>query len=48
MMGLYFLSRAATRAPHRAASFAELSKLTYPRLGRIFDAAIFLKCFGVS
>lgn len=42
------LSRSAAQAPHRAASFAALSKLTYPKLGRIFDAAIFLKCWGVS
>ncbi|KAK4047503.1 Tricalbin-2 [Microbotryomycetes sp. JL221] len=46
--GLYCLSRCASKAPDRAASFAALSALTYPRLGRVFDLAIFLKCFGVS
>lgn len=47
-LGLYFLSRCAAQAPHRAASFGALSKLTYPKLGRVFDACIFLKCYGVS
>lgn len=47
-LGLYFLSRCAAKAPHRAASFAALSNLTFPRIGRLFDLAIFLKCFGVS
>ncbi|KDE05490.1 hypothetical protein MVLG_04178 [Microbotryum lychnidis-dioicae p1A1 Lamole] len=47
-LGLYFLSRSAAQAPHRAASFAALSRLTFPKLGRVFDLAIFLKCFGVS
>ncbi|KAI5477022.1 alpha-1,2-mannosyltransferase, glycosyltransferase family 22 protein [Pseudohyphozyma bogoriensis] len=47
-LGLYFLSRCAAKAPHRAASFAALSALTFPKIGRIFDLAIFLKCYGVS
>ena len=47
-LGLYFLSRSAAQVPHRSASFAALSKLTFPRLGKLFDLAIFLKCFGVS
>lgn len=47
-LGLYFLSRSAAKAPHRAASFAALSKLTFPKLSRAFDIAIFLKCYGVS
>ncbi|KAL8287637.1 hypothetical protein RQP46_003495 [Phenoliferia psychrophenolica] len=47
-LGLYFLARSAAKAPHRAASFAALSKLTFPRLSRAFDIAIFLKCYGVS
>jgi hypothetical protein len=46
--GLYLLSRSAAEAPHRSASFAALSKLTFPRLGKLFDLAIFLKCYGVS
>lgn len=33
-LGLYFLSRCAAKAPHRAASFAALSNLTFPRIGR--------------
>ncbi|KAM0786719.1 hypothetical protein ACM66B_002160 [Microbotryomycetes sp. NB124-2] len=46
--GLYCLSCCARKAPPRGASFAALSALTYPRLSRVFDIAIFLKCFGVS
>ncbi|KAM0750748.1 hypothetical protein T439DRAFT_348048 [Meredithblackwellia eburnea MCA 4105] len=48
-LGLYFLSRSAACAPnHRQASFAALSRITFPKLGRGFDIAIFLKCYGVS
>ncbi|BGP17511.1 hypothetical protein JCM10213v2_005544 [Rhodosporidiobolus nylandii] len=47
-MGLYLLTRSAAMAPHRAASFSSLSKLTYPGLARLFDFAVALKCFGVS
>ncbi|GAA5913252.1 hypothetical protein JCM6882_000043 [Rhodosporidiobolus microsporus] len=47
-MGLYLLTRCAAMAPHRAASFSSLSKLTYPGLARLFDFAVALKCFGVS
>ncbi len=46
--GLYLLTRSAAEAPHRAASFASLSAISFPSLGRVFDGAIFLKCFGVS
>lgn len=44
-LGLYFLSRSASSpdCPHRSASFATLSKLTFPSMGRVFDLAIFLK-----
>ncbi|GAA5849174.1 hypothetical protein JCM8547_006470 [Rhodosporidiobolus lusitaniae] len=47
-MGLYLLTRCAAMAPHRAASFSSLSRLTYPSLARLFDFAVALKCFGVS
>ncbi|CEQ41175.1 SPOSA6832_02867, partial [Sporobolomyces salmonicolor] len=47
-LGLYFLTRSAAMAPHRAASFSSLSKLTFPGLARLFDFAVALKCFGVS
>ncbi|KAH7101483.1 transmembrane amino acid transporter protein-domain-containing protein [Auriculariales sp. MPI-PUGE-AT-0066] len=46
--GLYLLSRCATRAPHRHASFFAISQLTYPKAAVFFDAAIAIKCFGVS
>lgn len=38
----------ATYAPGRTASIARLSKLTYPRLGKLFDLAMAVKCFGVA
>ena len=47
-LGLYFLTRSASLAPHRSASFSSLSKLTFPGLARVFDFAVALKCFGVS
>lgn len=47
-LGLYFLTRSASLAPHRSASFSSLSKLTFPGLARLFDFAVALKCFGVS
>ena len=47
-LGLYFLTRSATLAPHRAAAFSSLSQLTFPGLARLFDFAVALKCFGVS
>ena len=46
--GLYLLSRAATKAPHRRSSFFAVAGLTYPRAALFFDAAIAIKCFGVS
>lgn len=46
--GLYFLSRAAAKAPHRRSSFFAVAELTYPKAALFFDAAIAIKCFGVS
>ena len=46
--GLYLLSLCATKAPHRKASFFAISELTFPRAAIFFDAAIAIKCFGVS
>lgn len=49
-LGLLFLALCA-RHPDvkpRGASFAALSALTYPAAGVFFDAAIAIKCFGVS
>ncbi|KAJ2629740.1 hypothetical protein H4R22_003140 [Coemansia sp. RSA 1290] len=47
-LGLYLLSRCARRTPGRDSSFFSVSKLTYPRAAVVFDAAIAIKCFGVS
>ncbi|KAJ1835906.1 hypothetical protein LPJ73_007680, partial [Coemansia sp. RSA 2703] len=47
-MGLYLLSRCARRTNGRDASFFAVSKLTYPKAAVFFDAAIAIKCFGVS
>ncbi|KAF8586472.1 hypothetical protein K439DRAFT_1556146 [Ramaria rubella] len=46
--GLYLLSLCATRAPPRRASFFAISQLTFPKAAIFFDAAIAIKCFGVS
>ncbi|EPQ56528.1 AAAP amino acid transporter [Gloeophyllum trabeum ATCC 11539] len=46
--GLYLLSHAAARAPHRKASFFAVANMTFPRAAIFFDAAIAIKCFGVS
>ncbi|PCH36218.1 vacuolar amino acid transporter 5 [Wolfiporia cocos MD-104 SS10] len=46
--GLYLLSICAVKAPHRRASFFAVSELTFPRAAVFFDAAIAIKCFGVS
>ena len=46
--GLYLLSLCAVRAPHRRASFFAVAELTFPRAAVFFDAAIAIKCFGVS
>ncbi|KAJ1943174.1 hypothetical protein GGF37_002766 [Kickxella alabastrina] len=47
-MGLYLLSRCARRTPGRDSSFFNVAKLTYPSAALFFDAAIAVKCFGVS
>ncbi|TFL05364.1 vacuolar amino acid transporter 5 [Pterulicium gracile] len=46
--GLYLLSLCARRTAHRRSSFFAVSQLTYPRAATFFDAAIAIKCFGVS
>lgn len=46
-LGLYLLSRSATRVG-RTSSFSALSEMTLPSARVFFDAAIALKCFGVS
>lgn len=46
--GLYLQSRCAQYLDRGAASFFELSQLTYPNAAVIFDGAIAIKCFGVG
>ncbi|KAF9506393.1 hypothetical protein BS47DRAFT_1378132 [Hydnum rufescens UP504] len=46
--GLYLLSRCASQTPHRRSSFFAVAQLTYPSLAVFFDAAVAIKCFGVS
>lgn len=46
--GLYLLSACARHAPHRRSSFFAVANLTFPRAAVFFDAAIAIKCFGVS
>ncbi|KAG2757064.1 vacuolar amino acid transporter 5 [Suillus brevipes Sb2] len=46
--GLYLLSLSARRAPHRSSSFFAVAQLTFPQAAIFFDAAIAIKCFGVS
>ncbi|KAF9525338.1 transmembrane amino acid transporter protein-domain-containing protein [Crepidotus variabilis] len=46
--GLYLLSLCATKTSHRRASFHAVSQLTFPGAAIFFDAAIAVKCFGVS
>ena len=46
--GLYLLSLCATKTKHRHASFHAVSQLTFPGAAIFFDAAIAIKCFGVS
>lgn len=48
VFGLYLLSLCATKAPHRRASFFAIAQLTFPKAAIFFDAAIAIKCFGVS
>ena len=46
--GLYLLTRCARATPHRRSSFFAVSQLTFPQAAVFFDAAIAIKCFGVS
>lgn len=46
--GLYLQSQCARYIDRGSASFANLSKLTYPNLSVVFDGAIAIKCFGVG
>lgn len=46
--GLYLLSLCAAKAPHRRASFFAIAEMTFPKAAVFFDAAIAIKCFGVS
>jgi amino acid permease len=46
--GLYLLSLAAKKTPHRRSSFFAVAQLTFPRAAIFLDAAIAIKCFGVS
>jgi len=48
VFGLYLLSLCAVKAPHRRASFFAIAQLTFPKAAVFFDAAIAIKCFGVS
>jgi amino acid permease len=47
-LGLYLLSLAAAKAPRRRSSFFAIAQLTFPKAAVFFDAAIAIKCFGVS
>jgi amino acid permease len=46
--GLYLLSLCAQYTPRRRASFFAVAQLTFPSAAVFFDAAIAIKCFGVS
>lgn len=46
--GLYLQARCAEYLDRGSASFFALSQITYPNAAVIFDAAIAIKCFGVS
>lgn len=46
--GLYLQTRCARYVDRGHVSFAALSKLTFPNLSIMFDAAIAIKCFGVG
>ena len=45
---LYLLSLCATKTQHRRSSFYAVAQLTYPKAAVFFDAAIAIKCLGVS
>ncbi|KAH7890796.1 vacuolar amino acid transporter 5 [Phlebopus sp. FC_14] len=46
--GLYLLTLCARHAPHRRSSFFAVAEITFPQAAVFFDAAIAIKCFGVS
>lgn len=46
--GLYLQTRCAEYIERGSASFFALSQITYPNAAIVFDAAIAIKCFGVS
>ncbi|KAI6164637.1 transmembrane amino acid transporter protein-domain-containing protein, partial [Pisolithus thermaeus] len=46
--GLYLLTQCARRTSHRRSSFFAVARLTFPHAAVFFDAAIAIKCFGVS
>ncbi len=46
--GLYLQSRCSRYLERGTSSFFALSQITYPNASVIFDAAIAVKCFGVS
>jgi amino acid permease len=46
--GLYLLSLCTRQTPHRKSSFFAVAQRTFPRAAIFFDAAIAIKCFGVS
>ncbi|KAI1804828.1 transmembrane amino acid transporter protein-domain-containing protein [Daldinia bambusicola] len=46
--GLYLQSRCSRYLDRGTSSFFALSQMTYPNAAVIFDAAIAIKCFGVS
>jgi amino acid permease len=46
--GLYLLSLCARQTSHRKSSFFAVAELTFPSAAVFFDAAIAIKCFGVS
>lgn len=47
-LGLYLQSRCARYLDRGTSSFFALSQLTYPNAAVLFDAAIAIKCLGVS
>ncbi|KAG7094069.1 hypothetical protein E1B28_007689 [Marasmius oreades] len=46
--GLHLLAICATKTTHRRSSFFAVAQLTFPKAAVFFDAAIAIKCFGVS
>lgn len=46
--GLYLQARCSKYVERGTASFFALSQLTYPNAAILFDAAIAIKCFGMS